>query len=416
MQDHLPDITPYWHQLENHLRILTKNYAYQEIHFPVLEKTALFTHSIGAITDIIEKEMYTFQDSKQQLLSLRPEGTAGCIRAVIEHKLFEKNQMHRLWYLESMFRRERPQQGRYRQFYQFGVEALGMKNPQIDAELILMSYRLWNQLNLKNQLHLEINSLGNTDTRERYKKALIEYFEKNISQLDLDSKRRLTTNPLRILDSKNPDMSFLIKEAPCLLNYLDEESSKDFSVLQQFLKESGVPFTINSRLVRGLDYYNKTVFEWSLVNSHSSQNTVCGGGRYDVLIERLGGPPKPAAGFAIGLERLITLWMHSQNLQLSSEKPYIYLIQQGPLAEHKGLKMVESIRNTFPNLSIEADYLGGSFKNQFKRADQRGAVVALVLGEDEMRVNAVTVKWLRQNRAQSLIPIHELTEYFNEIL
>lgn len=306
MNDILPEHSAIWQGLESVLRVLARQYGYKEIRLPILEKTELFKRCIGGVTDIVEKEMYTFLDRNGDSLSLRPEGTAGCVRAGIEQGLLYK-QIQRWWYLGPMFRHERPQKGRYRQFHQFGVEVFGLAQPHIDAELILMTARLWDKLGLKHQLSLQINSLGSAVTRKEHKKSLVSYFTKHFNQLDEDSQRRLQTNPLRILDSKNTMMQKLVEAAPQILDFLDEDSQQDFCILQDILKKANICFTINPRLVRGLDYYNKTVFEWVIVAEQAAQNTVCAGGRYDGLVEQLGGYSTPAVGFAIGLERLISL-------------------------------------------------------------------------------------------------------------
>ena len=333
MQDHLPSTTAYWAQLETHLKQLVKSYGYQEIRFPIVEKTELFQHSIGSVTDIVEKEMYHLRnESKGGSLSLRPEGTASCVRAAIEHQLLVKSLPQRLWYIGPMFRRERPQKGRYRQFYQFGVEVFGISQPEIDAEVIAMTQRLWKTLGIDENIRLEINSLGSYETRQQYRTELVNYFTARFDELDEDSKRRLKTNPLRILDSKNPAMIAINENAPQLLEYLDERSRAHFTQLQSLLNALNIPFHINPRLVRGLDYYNRTVFEWVIKTKTGAQNTVCGGGRYDGLVKQLKGPDRPAIGFSIGLERLLDLWLGEQPAPISKHGPELYIIQSGEQA------------------------------------------------------------------------------------
>jgi histidyl-tRNA synthetase len=412
MQDSLPSITPYWEQLEEHLRRLAKTYAYQEIRFPIVEKTALFQHSLGTATDIVEKEMYHLaEDSKGHSLSLRPEGTASCVRAAIEHQLLVSNIPQRLWYLGPMFRRERPQKGRYRQFHQFGMEVFGINQPEIEVELIAMNQRLWKTLNIHHQVRLEINSLGDYATRQYYRTQLIDYFTQRFDELDEDSKRRLNTNPLRILDSKNHKMLAINEAAPKLLDYLDAASMAHFSTLQALLKTLNIPFTLNPHLVRGLDYYNKTVFEWVINDAQSAQNTVCAGGRYDRLVQQLGGPAKPGIGFSIGLERLLELWMTTHNRMPLPEAPQLYIIQAGALAATESLALAEKLRDTFPALKIQVDCMGGHFSQQFKRASEHRASIALVLGEDEIKTQTITLKHLQTQRPQCRMPWPSLIDY-----
>lgn len=415
MQDSLPTITPYWEQLERQLRDLMQRYAYQEIRFPIIEKTALFQHSIGLSTDIVEKEMYVFNDSKGHSLSLRPEGTASCLRAAIEGKLLNQGGAQRLWYLGPMFRRERPQKGRYRQFHQFGVEAFGIATPEIDAELIFMSHRLWQTLGIRDQVRLEINSLGNVESRQQYRTQLVEYFTQHYQALDEDSKRRLSTNPLRILDSKHPAIQPIIEAAPRLIDYLDESSRTHFEQLQQFLKEASIDFKINTRLVRGLDYYNSTVFEWVMCDTKGAQNTVCAGGRYDGLIEHLGGPSKPAIGFAIGLERLLELWQNYHAMSPAAMSPHAYLIKRGEQATQAGLTLAEQLRTALPGLKLQVDCIGGKFGQQFKRADESGALLALVLGDHEVETNTVTIKPLQTSEPQRTLNWQELINYLKQL-
>lgn len=391
-----------WQKIESNLRKLAKQYGYQEVRFPILEKTELFKRCIGDVTDIVEKEMYTFIDRNGESLSLRPEGTAGCIRAGIERGLLY-NQIQRWWYLGPMFRHERPQKGRYRQFHQFGMEVFGIGASYIDAELILMTARLWDELGLKNQLSLQINSLGSSVARKAHKENLVNYFSRHLKYLDEDSQRRLKTNPLRILDSKNPEMQELIEKAPQLLDFLDSESHRDFSILRKILTNMDISFTINPRLVRGLDYYNKTVFEWTLTNEQqASQNTVCAGGRYDKLVEHLGGHATPAVGFAIGLERLINLLANS-NSTTTISVPDIYFIAIGDMAIQKALILSEYLHTELPAISLIIDVSGDGIKSQFKRADKSGARFALILGNDEVKSNILGIKNLRKESPQETI-------------
>lgn len=410
MQDILPSQAHHWQQVENQLQQLAKRYAYQEIRFPILEKTDLFHRSMGEMTDIIEKEIYSFPDSKGQMLSLRPEGTAGCVRAAIEQGLLGKPQ--RLWYLGPMFRHERPQKGRYRQFHQFGIEAFGMKGPYIEAEHLLILYRLWEILGIQDQVSLELNSLGETSSLSQYRAQLVDYFTRYQADLDVDSKRRLQKNPLRILDSKNPQLQDLINAAPKLSSHLDSESYQHFQDLQDLLKTANIPFTWNQRLVRGLDYYNKTVFEWIIQGESVAQNTVCAGGRYDHLVAQLGGPHTPAAGFAIGLERLIQL----KAITGEHKNPDIYLILGDQVATTQGLALAENLRTALPNLNLEVDCLGGRFTAQFKRADKSCARLALILGPDEVQSNTIGLKSLRTSDQQKSLTYSELIAYLQQTL
>lgn len=402
MNDIMPLEIFTWQKIESNLRKLAKQYGYQEVRFPILEKTELFKRCIGDVTDIVEKEMYTFIDRNGESLSLRPEGTAGCVRAGIERGLLY-NQIQRWWYLGPMFRHERPQKGRYRQFHQFGMEVFGIGGSYIDAELILMTARLWDELGLKNQLSLQINSLGSSVARKAHKENLVNYFSQHLKYLDEDSQRRLKTNPLRILDSKNPEMQELIEKAPQLLDFLDSESHRDFSILQKILTNMDISFNINPRLVRGLDYYNKTVFEWTLTNEQqASQNTVCAGGRYDKLVEHLGGHATPAVGFAIGLERLINLLANS-NSTTTISVPDIYFIAIGDMAIQKALILSEYLHTELPAISLILDVSGDGIKSQFKRADKSGARFALILGNDEVKSNILGIKNLRKESPQETI-------------
>lgn len=409
MNDILPDEISYWTYLENACRSLGDAYGYREIRFPFLEHTELFSRSIGEATDIVEKEMYTFTDRNGDSLTLRPEGTAGCVRAGIEHSLFY-NAVQRLWYLGPMFRHERPQKGRYRQFYQWGVEAYGMSDPIIDVELILLSKRLWDHLQLSRNIELQINTLGTTECRMRYREELIDYLKKNFEKLDGDSQRRLYTNPLRVLDSKNPDMKKLIEDAPKLLDHLDESSRFYFDRFRNLLDEVGIQYHVNTSLVRGLDYYNQVVFEW-VTHELGAQGTVCAGGRYDSLVERLGGRPTPAVGFAMGLERLVLLL---KTVRECTRKVDVYFILAGEAAQVLGLTVAEHLREVFPKWSIEVNLDNSSFKSQFKRADKSGARWAVILGENELREGTFTIKPLREDGEQVRVKLDTLIAYLRE--
>lgn len=406
MNDILPGDTPYWQRLEAEIRGVLAQYGYREIRFPVVEKTELFKRSIGEVTDIVEKEMYTFEDRNGDSLTLRPEGTACCVRAGIQHSLLSNQQVQRLWYMGPMFRHERPQKGRYRQFHQVGVETFGMGGPDLDAELILISARLWQCLGLDG-LVLQINSLGTAAARAVYREKLVAYFNRHREQLDADSLRRLESNPLRILDSKNPQLRALVAAAPKLSEYLDDESREHFDTLCGLLDAAGVRYTINPCLVRGLDYYSRTVFEW-VTDRLGAQGTVCAGGRFDVLVEQLGGKPAPAAGFAIGLERLLALVRDQLQPQYL---PHAYLVLVGQAAQAQGLVLAEKLRDAQPGLRLVTHCGGGSFKSQFKRADKSGAQVALVLGEDEVAQGTVGLKYLRENREQEIVSQEVLAEH-----
>lgn len=407
MSDILPTDTPYWRYLERHLFEIASSYGYQEIRLPIVEQTTLFKRSIGEATDIVEKEMYTFEDRNGDSLTLRPEGTAVCVRAGIEHGLLY-NQIQRLWYLGPMFRHERPQKGRYRQFHQFGIEAFGMPGADIEAEIILFSARLWEILGCKEQLTLQINSLGSSEARLAYKQRLVDYFTAHKQDLDEDSQRRLTTNPLRILDSKNPHMQALLAKAPTLTESLDELSRQSFNRLRHLLDAANIAYEINPRLVRGLDYYNGMVFEW-LTDQLGAQSAVCSGGRYDALVELLGGKSTPAVGFALGMERVIALLQQKQTLQESID---VYVILLGETAEEKGLLLAEQWRLKSPELRFLVNCGGGSFKNQLKRADKSGARWAFILGDDEIQNKQVLVKFLREEREQMRLLWDETATFF----
>lgn len=414
MNDILPEKTAFWRIIERQLSDILIGYGYQEVRLPLLEKTALFQRVIGEVTDIVEKEMYTFEDRNGENLSLRPEGTAGCVRAMIEHGLL-RNTIQKIWYNGAMFRHERPQQGRYRQFHQIGVEVYGLSSAEIDAEILLMTARFWQILGLKD-LELQINSLGSSAARAIYREKLVEYFSVHLEQLDEDSRRRLHTNPLRILDSKNPDLKTLIDQAPQLLDYLEEESKQHFEQLQIFLNSAGLKYTINPRLVRGLDYYNRTVFEW-VTTKLGSQGTVCAGGRYDGLVEQLGGHNTPAIGFALGLERLIALLESEQLLpNIEENQPHIYLMMVGDEALVKGLTLAEQLRNELPQLRLITHCGGGSFKNQFKKADKSNAKWALILGEAELANQQIGFKHLREEQPQQSFTQLDLINHLKSLL
>lgn len=407
MNDGLPDQIPLWAGVEAAIRDVLIAYGYREIRFPIVEKTELFARSIGEVTDIVEKEMYTFNDRNGDSLTLRPEGTAGCVRACIEHGLLH-NQTQRLWYRGPMFRHERPQKGRYRQFHQIGAEAYGIEGPDIDAELICMTARFWKRLGIKDVI-LQINSLGTSVARAAYRERLVNYLETRWDSLDEDSRRRLHSNPLRILDSKNPQMQEVIADAPLLLEYLDEDSTVHFQRLKKLLDSLYIPYEINPRLVRGLDYYGKTVFEW-ITECLGAQGTVCAGGRYDGLVEQLGGRPTPAIGFAIGLERLIAMLTVS-GYQGLHQFPHVYLVMVGEIAQCQGLSLAEILRDRLPQLRIQANCDGGSFKTQLKRADRSRAELALILGEDEVNTRQITVKPLRESEEQIALPQENLIDF-----
>jgi len=396
MHDILTDLTPCWQSVESRIIDILERYGYQEIRFPVVEKTELFSRSIGESTDIVSKEMYTFIDQGEDSLTLRPEGTASCVRAVLQHSLLQQNIL-RLWYIGPMFRREQPQKGRTRQFHQIGVEVFGLEGPDIDAEIIMMSARIWRDLGL-HDLVLQINTLGTAATRTAYRRILIEYFNDNRSHLDADNLNRLEKNPLRILDSKNPDIQDLIRNAPGMEAYLDDESTEHFSGLQELLSAANISFEVNPRLVRGLDYYSKTVFEW-ITDQLGAQGTVCAGGRYDGLVEHFGGKSTPATGFALGLERLVEL-IDGKHEVIESNKPDVYFITAGDKSTATAFQLAEQIRDQLP-ARVVMHCGGGSFKSQFKKADKSGARVALILGETEIDRQTIGIKPLRTNTAQS---------------
>ncbi|PLY15619.1 MAG: histidine--tRNA ligase [Sedimenticola sp.] len=407
MHDLLPDQSPVWHYLEDGVREVLDGYGYKELRTPILELTELFKRSIGEVTDIVEKEMYTFDDRNGDSLTLRPEGTAGCVRAGIEHGLFH-NQVQRIWYRGPMFRHERPQKGRYRQFHQIGAEAYGLPGPDIDLEIIMLTRRFWQKLGLEG-LELQINTLGTSQERAVYREQLVSYLSARKDQLDEDSLRRLETNPLRILDSKSPDMKVVIAGAPSLMDYLGEESKAHFESLCQGLEDVGQDYVVNPRLVRGLDYYARTVFEW-VTDKLGAQGTVCAGGRYDGLIEQLGGRPGHGVGFAMGVERLVAL-LEENREQLPIKGPDAYLVLMGDEAQRKGLVLAEQLRDRLPGLRLITHCGGGSFKSQFKKADRSEAALALVLGDDELARGVIGVKALRDDKEQREIALDDLAEF-----
>lgn len=400
MNDYLPEDTALWQRIEGSLKQVLGSYGYSEIRMPIVEQTPLFKRAIGEVTDVVEKEMYTFDDRNGESLTLRPEGTAGCVRAGIEHGLLY-NQEQRLWYIGPMFRYERPQKGRYRQFNQLGVEVFGLQGPDVDAELILLTARWWRALGIAEHVALELNSIGSLEARANYRDALVAFLEQHKDKLDEDCKRRMYSNPLRVLDSKNPDIQALLNDAPELGDYLDEESREHFAGLCELLEQSGIPYTVNQRLVRGLDYYNRTVFEW-VTNSLGSQGTVCAGGRYDGLVEQLGGRATPAVGFAMGLERLVLL-VQAVNPDFKAPATVdAYVISSGTGTQSAAMQLAETLRDALPELKVMTNYGGGNFKKQFARADKWGARIALVLGETEVANQQVVVKDLQSGTQETL--------------
>ncbi len=402
MNDYLPADTAVWQRIENTLKRILTSYGISEIRTPIVEHTPLFQRAIGEVTDVVEKEMYSFQDREENVsLTLRPEGTAGCVRAGIERGLLY-NQEQRLWYIGPMFRHERPQKGRYRQFHQLGAEIFGLSGPDIDAELIMMTARWWRELGIAEHVTLELNSIGSLQARANYREALVAFLEQHKDKLDEDCKRRMYTNPLRVLDSKDRVVQELLNDAPALFDYLDEESKAHFDGLCAILDAAGIQYRINQRLVRGLDYYNRTVFEW-VTTALGSQGTVCAGGRYDGLVEQLGGHNTPAVGFAMGLERMVLL-VQSVNPDFVSETAVtdIYLASFGEGSQIAAMMLAEQIRDSLPDVRIMTNYGGGNFKRQLSRADKNGARIALILGEDEIANGTVTVKELATGEQQTL--------------
>ncbi len=411
MGDVLMDETPIWQHVEREIGATFAQYGYREIRLPIVEKTALFARSIGEQSDIVSKEMYSFSDRNNDSLTLRPEATAGCVRAGVEHGLLH-NQIQRLWYMGPMFRHERPQKGRRRQFHQAGAETYGLAGPDIDAELIRMCAKLWQRLHIKG-LRLELNSLGSPAAREGYRAKLVEYFSAHMDQLDEDGRKRIESNPLRILDSKNQATSDLIANAPGIIEHLDQESKQHFSGLCKALDKHQLAYQVNPRLVRGLDYYNKTVFEW-ISDDLGAQGTVCGGGRYDGLVNQFGGRDTPAAGFAIGLERLITLADNSATT--INNKPHVYFIPTDETTIDQSIALSESLRDQIPELRVLMHCGTGSLKSRFKQADQSGAAIALILGGAELNKQSVGVKLLRKNQDQTEIAWEALPTFLRQRL
>ncbi|HHF3066697.1 TPA: histidine--tRNA ligase [Vibrio diabolicus] len=389
MNDCLPTQSPLWQKLENTVKNVISAYGYNEVRMPIVEETNLFSRAVGEETDVVSKEMYTFDDRNGDSLTLRPEGTAGCVRSCIQNSLINRDEQ-RLWYMGPMFRHERPQKGRYRQFHQCGVEVFGLNGPDVDAELIMMTARLWRELGINEHVRLELNSIGSQEDRADYRTALVAFLEQHIDVLDEDCKRRMHTNPLRVLDTKNPDVQAILGDAPRLSDYLGEESKTHFAGLCELLDAAGIEYTVNERLVRGLDYYNRTVFEW-ITESLGAQGTVCGGGRYDGLVEQLGGKPTPAVGFAMGLERLV-LMLETLELTDVRRSVDVYVVTAGEGTMMAGMKLAEQLRESIPGVRVMNHFGGGNFKKQFKRADKVGAVIALVLGENEVADNTVVLK------------------------
>ena len=412
MHDLLPDQSTTWQYLEKTVADLLGRYSYKEIRFPVVEQTELFKRSVGEATDIVEKEMYTFEDRNGDQLSLRPEGTAGCVRACTEHGLLH-NQTQRLWYAGPMFRHERPQKGRQRQFHQIGVEAFGLNGPDIDAELLLLTANLWKTLKIDSVVKLQINSLGTSTDRAHYRDKLVSYLMTHRDHLDEDSQRRLETNPMRILDSKNPEVQKIVDGAPQLNDFIDDDSRQHFEQLCGILDAAKVSYEINPRLVRGLDYYSKTVFEW-VTDSLGAQGTICAGGRYDGLVEQLGGKPCPGVGFAMGIERLVLLLDELKVVPDSvAQTVDIYLLAVGDVSNAAAV-LADNLRNDCPSLRIESHCGGGSFKSQIKKADKSGAAVALILGEQEVSSSTVGVKYLRQEHIQETVVQDSLATLLND--
>ncbi len=404
MNDILPEVSGTWRYLESVVREIVHSYGYDEIRLPILEYTELFRRSIGEVTDIVEKEMYTFEDRNGESLTMRPEATAGVVRAGITNGLLH-NQRQKLWTAGAMFRYEKPQKGRYRQFHQFNVEALGYTGPDVDAELIIMSARMWQRLGI-DQIRLEINSLGVPESRLRYREALVEYFSGVKNRLDEDSIRRLEQNPLRILDSKNPDMLPVVEGAPVMLDYLDEESAEHFERLKALLTAAGVAFEVNPRLVRGLDYYSRTEFEW-VTEALGSQGAVCSGGRYDGLVEKLGGRATPAVGWAMGIERFVALF-EACGGEAPATRADVYIAALGEGTLERAFAVAEEMRDKLPGIRVEANLGGGSFKAQMKRADKSGATIALILGEQELSEGRIGLKPLRSDEEQESIALDDL--------
>jgi histidyl-tRNA synthetase len=415
MNDILPDESHLWHHLEQETSRVLDAYGFREIRLPLVEQTALFSRAIGEVTDIVEKEMYSFPDRNDESLTLRPEGTAGCARAAIQHSMLNTRQ--KLWYGGPMFRYERPQKGRQRQFHQIGAEVFGAVGADIEAELILLTARLWRDLGIDGDVELQLNSLGDIESRARFKTALVEYLRGVEDQLDEDSQRRLDSNPMRILDSKSAATQALLEQAPSLLDYLDQESREHFQRLQELLGATGVDYVLNPRLVRGLDYYNRTVFEW-VTTSLGAQGTICGGGRYDGLVEQLGGKPTPAAGFAMGLERLVLL-MQACQVEVAEPVTDVYFVAAGAAAESEAFRLGETLRDALPGKTVVVHGGGGSFKSQMKKADKSGASIAVILGDNELAQQCAAIKLLRsvgKGNEQFSVPFDTLAVEISKLI
>ena len=408
MNDCSPTESPLWQWIEGQIRQILSSYGYSEVRMPIVESTPLFARAIGEVTDVVSKEMYTFWDNDEQL-TLRPEGTAGCVRAAIEHGWIYNNEQ-RLWYMGPMFRHERPQKGRYRQFHQAGVEVFGIATPEIDAELIILTARLWKALGIDQHVSLQLNSIGSLEARANYRSALVAFLENHQDLMSEEEKERLVKNPLRILDTKNQALQDVLDGAPKLLDYLDDESREHFAQLCGLLDAVGIQYEINPKLVRGLDYYNKTVFEW-VTSALGAQGTVCGGGRYDGLVEQLGGHATSGVGFAMGLERLVLLVQEVNKSIPVKSAVDIYVVYQGEGTTLAAFQLAEKIRSELPHLSTMLHCSGGNFKKQFKRADKSGATLALVLGESEVQNNQVVVKHLLGEAEQQIIDVDNLIEH-----
>ena len=411
MNDLLPSESKLWQSVEESIREVSELYGYREIRLPLLESTDLFKRSIGEETDIVEKEMYTFKDNRGDSLTLRPEATASCVRACIEHGLIHNNKA-RLWYMGPMFRYERPQKGRYRQFHQYGIEAFGWSTPDVDAEIILVADMLWQKLQIAESARLEINSIGNPNSRKKYRADLVGYFEKYQDSLDADSRRRLRTNPLRILDSKNPSMQTLIEGAPVMTDYLDDDSRRHFERLQLYLESEDIDYTVNHRLVRGLDYYTDTVFEWT-TDLLGAQNAICGGGRYDGLVELLGGGTVPGAGFAVGLERLVEI-LKQRKVASASFGLQVYLCVLGETAEVEGFKLAQLLRAA--GISAMLHCGGGKLAQQMKSADRANAALGVIIGAREIETQTAIVKPLRTDAGQQSVALSDVVETIKEML
>jgi len=415
MNDILPAQTPLWQFFEAQVKLVFDQYGYQEIRMPIAEKTDLFCRSIGEATDVVEKEMYTFADRNGDNMTLRPEGTASCVRAAQEHGL-TYNQVQRLWYHGPMFRYERPQKGRQRQFHQFGAEVYGLDGPDVDAELIIMTARLWRQLGLQGAVKLQLNTLGSAAARAAYRTDLVAFLQANMALLDADSQRRVTTNPLRVLDSKDESTQALLDGAPNFYGYLDDESRVHFERLRELLDAAGISYEVNPRLVRGLDYYCKTVFEW-VTDKLGAQGTVCGGGRYDGMIEQLGGKPTPAVGWAMGVERMILLLQEMQQEPAGlGQQADVYLAHMGDAATVRTMQLAEQLRTDIPGLRLLWHCGGGSLKNQMKKANRCGAKLVLIMGEDELAQGQIQIKPLQGQDEQQSISLDQVSAHVAELI